>query len=116
MPASLPLATEIDQASSGSTQFRVLINRYGNGYEQRAADGLNNNLATWEVSWEGLTLTSFNTIVSAIETAKGVDYFTWTAPGDASSKKWVIETYSRKNTSGGIYGVSATLRQVADLG
>ena len=112
---ALPFSDYIDQASSGSTQFKTLISRYGNGYEQRAPDGLNNNLASWSVTWNGLSSTDFTSLVSSIDTAQGVNYFTWVPPGASVSKKWVVEQYSISTQGGQIYSVSGTLRQVADL-
>lgn len=115
MPAALPLQSDISQASAGSTEFKVLTAKYGNGYEQRVADGLNNGLASWELSWENLTDADSTTIVAAFEAAKGVDYFTWQPPKSAVSKKWVISSYSITAMSGNIYTITASLRQVADL-
>lgn len=115
MPAALPFSSDISQRSSGTTDFRVLVSRYGNGYEQRVADGINATIATWQVLWENMTETDFDTLVAAIETAGGVDYFTWTPPGAASSKKFVITSYTTSAMSGNIYSVSASLRQVFDL-
>lgn len=114
MPAALPLSSDISQASQGATEFKVLINKYGNGYEQRVADGINNAPAKWQVSWENMTLTDFTTIVTAIRSAAGVDYFTWTPPGE-SAGKYVVGSYSTSAISGSIYTVSAELRQVFDL-
>lgn len=114
MPAALPLSTAISQASSGGTEFRSIETVYGNGYSQRAPDGINNSVASWEVSWENVTADEFSTITTAIEAAKGVDYFTWQAPGDAASKKWVVGKYSKQAMSGNIYTVSCSLKQVFD--
>lgn len=113
--AALPFSSEISQSSSGKVDFKVLVNKYGNGYEQRIADGINNNLQTWEVSWEGLGSTDFSTLVQAIEGSRGVSNFTWTPPGAASTKKFVVVSYSISSSSGAIYTVSASLRQVADV-
>ena len=112
---ALPLSTEISQSSSGRVEFKVLRCRYGNGYEQRSADGLNNSLGSWEVTWEGLTSTDFATIITALESSKGVTYFTWTAPGDASGKKWVVTQYGKSVQAGNIYTINATLQEVADI-
>jgi phage-related protein len=115
MPAALPLSTEISQASSASTEFRILRSQYGNGYDQRVADGINSTKQTWSAQWDNLNSTDFSTLITAFDTAKGVDYFTWTPPGSGSSKKFIVLSYSITAKSGTIYDVSASLEQVFDL-
>ncbi len=115
MPAALPLQTKISQASQGTTNYKILEVKYGNGYSQRAGDGFNNVQGSWTVAWENIDSTDFGTIVTALDAAKGSDYFTWTAPGDGSSKKWVSKTMTKSVTAGSIYSVSTTLEQAFDL-
>lgn len=115
MPAALPLSTAISQTSESTRDYRVLEMHYGNGYSQRAADGLNSVIDSWNVTWENISATDFNTVMTALDAAKGTDYFTWTAPGDSTSKKWIVSQVSRRMLSGSIYSVSATLKQVFDL-
>jgi len=115
MPAALPLQTTISQASSAGVEFKVIATGYGNGYSQRAPDGINTSIGSWDVSWENITATEFSTVTTALETAKGADYFTWQAPGDSVTKRWVVSKYSKQAMSGDIYTVSATLTQVFDL-
>jgi phage-related protein len=115
MPAALPLSSLISQATQGKTTFKVLEVKYGNGYTQRAGDGINNNQGTWNIEYDLLTSSELSTVVTAFDTAAGVDYFTWQAPGDATSKKWLVKEYSRSPRAGDLYSVSAALEQVFDL-
>jgi phage-related protein len=115
MSGALPLSDRISQTSSGETEFRILETRYGNGYSQRARDGINNVIAKWNVSWEGLTYADMSTITTAIDTSAGVDYFTWQPPGDTVTRKWIVRSRSYRMLSGDIYSVSCTLEQCFDL-
>lgn len=115
MPAALPLSTEISQASQGETEYRILEVQYGNGYSQRALDGLNASMSSWNVSWENIPFAQFQALVAAFDAAYGIDYFTWQAPGDATTKKWIVQKWSRAAASGNYYSVSATLKQVFDI-
>lgn len=112
MPAALPLTDQISQASSGGVEYRILEVQYGNGYSQRAADGINNAVESWDVSWENIHVADFNTISAAFDTAKGADYFTWTPPGSATQKRFVVKSFSKQAMSGDIYTISASLKQV----
>lgn len=115
MPAALPLQTTISQASQNQTTYKLIEVKYGNGYGQRAGDGYNNNQGSWTVVWSVITANELSTLITAFDTAKGSDYFTWTAPGDSTSKKWVVKQYNRSALGGSLYEVSATLEQVFDL-
>jgi len=115
MPAALPLQAFIAQASQNTTQYKVLEVKYGNGYSQRAGDGFNNNQASWSIDYGTISLADLTTILTAFDAAKGVDYFTWTAPGDSASKKWVVKQHTRKSVSGLFYTLQATLEQCFDL-
>jgi phage-related protein len=115
MPAALPLSSSISQSSQADRQYRVLKNQFGNGYSERAGDGINTIVDTWNVSWDNVNATDYGTIMTALDSAKGVDYFTWTAPGDSSSKKWIVAKVTRRMFAGSVFSVTATLDQVFDL-
>jgi phage-related protein len=115
MPAALPLQTHISQATQGQTAYKIIEVKYGNGYAQRAGDGINPIQGSWNVEWGVLSAGELGTIVTAFDTARGVDYFTWTPPGDASSKKWVVKQHSRTPLSGDQYSVAATLEETWSL-
>lgn len=115
MPAALPLQSYIDQSSQNTTSYKIIEVKYGNGYSQRAGDGFNNNQGSWNVSWGSISATDYSTLCTAFDAARGIDYFTWAAPGDAGSKKWVIKQVQRQALAGAIYRVSVTLEQCFDL-
>ena len=112
---ALPLSTNISQASSAGTDFKTDEMQYGNGYTQRAKSGINNVVDKWSVAWENIVLSDVTTIVSALNAAGGVDYFTWTPPGESTAKKFVVTDYARRASSGNVYSVTANLKQVFDL-
>lgn len=115
MPAALPLSDSISQASQGDREYKVLDVKYGNGYGQRARDGINSVVDTWSIEYANVPYSDFTAICAAFDLAAGVDYFTWQAPGDATVKKWVVPKFSKAAMSGGVYTVTAELKQVFDL-
>jgi len=115
MPVALPLTTYISQDSSSSRDYRTIETKYGNGYGQRAADGLNSVKDTWSVTWANLNATEYTTVLTAFDTVKGVDYLTWTAPGDSTSKKFICRKITKRAFAGALYTISAELEQVFDL-
>lgn len=112
MPASMPLTTHIAQASPGSTDLRVIVAQYGNGIEQRAKDGINNSVESWTLSWNQLTAAEYNTVMTALEASLGTDYFTWTAPGNSTQKKYVINgPITRVNRAGDVFSITCPFKQ-----
>lgn len=111
----MPLTPVISQNSQKSVLYRTRTMRFGNGYEQRAADGTNPIEDSWTISWENVPTTDKNTILTALNTVQGFDYLTWTPP-DETAKKFVVDgQVSISNNSGGIWTVSVAVRQVRDL-
>lgn len=64
---------------TGTIKYRVLTAQFGDGYSQVAADGINNNIQSWP-----LTFAEKLTVVTAIKTfldnLQGYQVFYWTPP------------------------------------
>ena len=113
---ALPLTTLISQQSTKTVKFRTKIARFGDGYSQRAADGINNKIDSWNIIWDNLTETEMDTIVAALDSVGGHDILTWTPFSESTEKKFILsDGYSFSALSGNIYKVSTTLEQVFDV-
>lgn len=108
----------VDQASTKTRKNRILTAQYGNGYAQYANDGINSQYDEWELQLRNLSSTDRSTMNTFYETVGSVVWFTWTPPGDSSSKKWRIvkDTYKETSSGGLIYNISFTVQQQFDLG
>lgn len=116
MPAALPLQANISQNYTHSTTARILTAQYGNGYEQRVKDGINNMVDEISLTWSALTAAEYATLIAAFVTSNGSDYFTYTMPGDSADKKWVINgPVGRQMRGGDIFSVTMPFRQVFDI-
>lgn len=106
------------QSSSKQRKNKVLISQFGQGFTQYANDGPNSQYDEWQLTFENLTSANRSTLSTFYETNGCVTWFSWTAPGDASSKKWRIvkDTYSESVLSGSLYTISFTVQQCFDLG
>jgi phage-related protein len=112
MPSALPLTTFISPESARKRSFKTKRAEFGNGYAQSAPDGINNVKDVWNITYELLTDTNRGTLTSVLNTVQTWDYLTWTAPGDSTSKRWLMTSdgYTEK-TSGVYWTVSFTLEQ-----
>jgi len=116
MSAAMPLTNYISQSSSGNSSFRTIVAQFGDGYSQRAADGINTKEEAWSVVWENITEAQLTTLRSTFDSVEGYDYLTWTAPGDSTEKKWRISgAINISAASGDYYSVSAQITRVYDL-
>ena len=113
MPQALPLLTSISQSSARRRMYRTLTSQFGDGYAQHTPDGINNIVDEWSLVYENLTNAERTTLVTALDAVKSSDYFTWTAPGDTSQKRFKVtqDGWSESPRSGDLWTISFTLKQ-----
>lgn len=106
------------QTSVKNRKNKVLISQFGQGFAQYANDGPNSQYDEWQLIFENLSSANRSTLSTFYETNGCVIWFTWTAPGDSSSKKWRIvkDTFNESVSSGSLYNISFTIQQCFDLG
>lgn len=113
---------QVPSASSGgvSTQPRYLTATFGDGYEQRAALGLNNRATKHSLSWSPLTLAEKDSIVAFFEarTLAGEAFVYKFDSRETDFTKFVVDEggWQFKTLPGGYqYELSATFREVYDI-
>lgn len=114
MPQAMPLTTKIRQGATKVRKQRILEAKFGDGYGQRIANGLNPLYDTWQnFGWDALTQTELNTVMTAFDAVGSVDYLTWTPTGE-TAKKFVISTDGVQITpkDGIYYAVLLTLVEI----
>lgn len=89
---------------------RVRNARFGDGYMQRTADGINTKPRSWGLRFTGAT-SRINAIESFLDGESGVTSFDWTPPtGDAG--KWICQEWSRSIDDFNNEVLNATFREV----
>jgi phage-related protein len=93
---------------------RVLRADYGDGYTQRAGDGINNDPEMWRVIFVNIDDAVGDAIEAFLKARGGHEYFLWTAPG-RSQRRYICSrwgfTYSQYSTK----GFQAEFEEVFDL-
>lgn len=88
-----------DWVESASTALeeepRVLETRFGDGYGQRAPDGLNPIAQSWDVRFSGVDNAIAGDIVAYFRAAKGVTAFEWTPLWHTTPIKVVCKQWTR---------------------
>lgn len=99
---------------------RIRSVKFGDGYEGRYGDGLNNLLLRVEVPWNSLTQAEFNVFISFFRAHRGIAWFNWTMPGDTQNRKWVVRSWNWQRTQDSpanrpTFDLVASFDEVADL-
>lgn len=84
---------------------------FGDGYEQRARDGLNTNPQTWDLTFSNRTDTEASNIDAFLTARGGYESFTWT-PYNESAGKYVCKEWSKSLDSYNRNTITATFMQV----
>lgn len=86
--------------------------QFGDGYEQRARFGLNQNPKQWSLTFDQTTEDA-NVIATFLDArADDSNSFDWTPPYETQSYKWVCESWTREIYSPHRARITATFRQV----
>jgi phage-related protein len=103
-----------DNAAQVSVKPRVLSSKFGDGYEQRVADGINIRPRSWRLSFNTRTTAEMTPIVAFLEARNGIEAFDWTPPSGAAGK-FVCEEWARTDVRYGISDLSAGFREVYEV-
>ena len=85
---------------------------FGDGYEQRIAFGLNQSPKIWDLTWSAKSNSVSAAIEAFFEARGGVESFDWTPLTEATSYKFVVESWNRQFEYANICTITAIFRQV----
>ena len=84
--------------------------KFGDGHENRIADGINFMLAVWTVKFTA-DVTTVESIRSFLETQAGLTPFTWTDPLN-NTATYICRQWDSDQMGFGVYELNATFEQV----
>lgn len=95
----------------------VLIAKFGDGYEQRSANGINSIQEAYNVSFATRQKSEIDDIIDFLDSKKGVTSFDFTVPdtngtNNETTVKVVCDNYSTEFVNSNFYSCSATFRRV----
>ncbi len=113
--ASLPSdLTPIITGYNKNYKARALISNFGDGYRQRAGDGLNTIEREIAVKFTGSD-TNIAIYVAFFEARDGYEAFTWTPPDEAVSLKWTCQEWIVTGEAENLSSITARFRKEFDL-
>ena len=108
-----------DRGMARSSKHRVLTAKFGDGYEQRAVDGINNLNETYTLTFKTRPKADIDDIVAFLDSKQNVTKFTLTLPDTNNTTrsgerdvKVVAETYTTNYEYDDFYTLNLTLRRV----
>jgi len=101
-----------DFGAKAAYKPRVRRVAFGDGYEQRQADGINTQPATWDLQFQSRTDTETATIIDFLEARGAVQAFDWTPPNEASAIRVVCREWSKSVDRANLNMVSAQFIEV----
>ncbi len=109
-----PVGSSFSVGSSESREPRFLAAQFGDGYVQRAGDGLNADAGELSLSWNVLLWSEAKTILDFFASKKGYVPFKFKLPGEAVTRKWICTKWNRSWSENRTVDVSATWKEVFD--
>lgn len=100
---------------AGSTTYRVIRTDFGDGYSQRARDGLNTAVTEWSLEWDNVTPAEADNMIAFFNDKGGAESFFWTAPRDVTQSKWLCTQHARTIVTIERDTVTAKFERVYDL-
>jgi phage-related protein len=96
--------------STGTATALVRSAQFGDGYQQRAADGLNNVSSAFNLQWVG-DASKIGAILAFLRARGGAESFLWTPPLWDDAGLFYCETWTEPVKDGKTYTITATFQQ-----
>jgi phage-related protein len=84
-----------DFGASAGYKPRVRVAKFGDGYEQRVADGINTGQDEWSLRFSVRDDLETGAILAFLNTRAGAEAFDWTPPGAIDPIRVVCREWSR---------------------
>jgi phage-related protein len=88
--------------------YRRRTLNFGDGYEQRSLDGINNLRESWDITFIGLDNTKKGNLLGILNTAAAVTPISWIAPGEIVAKQWIFNNVSLSVQSLNYFEITCT--------
>ena len=95
--------------ASGNATLRTRTAQFGDGYAQKAADGINGRSSTFSLQFIG-DAAKITAILAFLDAHAGATSFLWTPPLREQSL-FTCEAYTEPTKDGNVYTMTATFNQ-----
>lgn len=106
--------TTPDNGCAYEVKPNVRVAKYGDGYEQRQANGINTMPKTWNLRFSVRNDSEADAVTSFLEARNAVEAFDWVDP-HGSAGKYVCRQWNRVKDRFNLNTVTAVFEQVYEL-
>ena len=75
---------------------KVRAVKFGDGYEQRVADGINNDPQKWTMAFTRRSGTDVDGVYDFMKARGAVESFEWTPRGESTPRKFICRKWTRR--------------------
>lgn len=104
-----------DAPISFKTSFSRLEAEFGDGYSQRAGNGINVQRKSLTLTWSTLTLSEKDTIKDFMLDHENGESFYYTLPGESVARKFIVNDMDETKINSTYYNFSVSLKEVFDI-
>jgi phage-related protein len=104
-----------DKALKQDMKPRILKTQFGDGYMQRARDGINTITESWNLTWKNRKVADGQKLIDFFESTEGIHAITWTPPYATTSIKVIVDSWTTTYPQTGVLTVQAKFTRVHDL-
>lgn len=101
-----------EYGSQKSIKPSVMVNKFGDGYEQRFATGMNSVAQNWPLAFNNRDATESSAIEAFLIARGGVEAFTWTPVDTGTALTFVCRMWNKIMVPGNFFTITATFEQV----
>jgi len=105
-----------DKGMNRQSQSKTFVAQFGDGYEQRIANGINSLMESYAVTFNNRTKEEIDDITGYLGSLQGVTAISFTIPdsnnGGETTIKVVCDSFSHTYSYDDFYSASATFRRV----
>lgn len=101
--------------TSKAVEMKTVESTFGDGYTQRAGDGLNPEQRKFTAEWKALDLDDADEIEAFFLAHLGFKAFLWKGPRDGTPRLYRCKKWSRDNVSALVDSIRAEIELVHDL-
>lgn len=91
---------------------RVRTAQFGDGYQQRVADGINTAQDKYDLTFTARTDTEASAILAFLKARAGVEAFDWTPAGEVTAIRAVCREWNRTFDKNNLNTVTASFERV----
>tara|TARA_R110000822_G_scaffold43537_3_gene117473 strand:+ start:267 stop:620 length:354 start_codon:yes stop_codon:yes gene_type:complete len=108
-------AIEPSSGSSKATSYNIKEAKFGDGFSQRSARGINNVVDKWSLTFANVNNTRADELEAFVLARGGTQAFLWTPPFESTEKQWTITPSSFKRKPNIVNSSTITMELVENF-